>query len=97
VRCFSDPQAIHSTTEDIRALAGIDVDDDRADLGRHRIRCPLLVLWAARWKEGDLLAPWRQWADDVRGRGLASGHFLAEECPEETLAELLAFLRSTPQ
>ena len=92
VRCFRDPAAIHSTTEDIRALAGIDAEDDRADLGRRRIRCPLLVLWAARWKEGDLLEPWRDWADDVRGRGLDAGHFLAEECPEETAAELLAFL-----
>jgi len=92
VRCFCDPQAIHSTTEDIRALAGIDADDDRADLGRRRIRCPLLVLWAAKWKEGDLVAPWRDWADDVRGRGLDAGHFLAEECPLQTLAELLPFL-----
>jgi len=92
VRAFSDPSAIHSTTEDIRALAGIDADDDRADRGRRRLRCPLLVLWAAKWKEGDLIAPWREWADDVRGRGMAAGHFLAEELPEETLGELLAFL-----
>ena len=28
---------------------------------------------------------------DVRGRALPSGHYLAEEAPEETLAEMSAF------
>ena len=30
-------------------------------------------------------------AEAVRGRELDCGHFLAEEAPDETLAELLAF------
>ena len=33
-------------------------------------------------------------ARDVRGRALPSGHFLAEEVPDETLSELLAFFGS---
>ena len=31
------------------------------------------------------------WADDVRGQGIDSGHFMAEENPEETYAALRAF------
>lgn len=90
-RAISDPEALHATCEDIRALASIDVEHDLADRGRRKIACPLLVLWGARGKSGDLRVPWREWAGDVRGRGLDCGHFLAEERPEETAAELLAF------
>jgi haloacetate dehalogenase len=59
------------------------------------IKCLLLVLWAARgalvnWY--DVLAVWRDWADDVRGRAVDSGHYLPEEAPQEACAELLAFL-----
>jgi haloacetate dehalogenase len=34
---------------------------------------------------------WREWASDVRGRALPCGHYLAEELPEQTAAEMLAF------
>ena len=40
----------------------------------------------------DQIETWRRWADDVRGTGLACGHFIAEEAPEALLAELLPFL-----
>jgi haloacetate dehalogenase len=54
----------------------------------------VLALWAGRgplpgWY--DVPAVWQEWADDVRGRAIDSGHYLAEEAPDETLAELLAF------
>jgi haloacetate dehalogenase len=39
-----------------------------------------------------VLAVWREWADDVRGRPIDCGHFLAEEAPQETYEELAAFL-----
>ena len=38
------------------------------------------------------LEVWRSFATDVRGRALDAGHFLAEERPRETLAELEQFL-----
>ena len=93
-RCFRDPATIHATCEDYRAAAGIDLEHDRADLER-KIACPLLVLWGAEGvieRTYDTLAVWRARAGDVRGKALPCGHFLPEEAPEETLAELEAFL-----
>jgi haloacetate dehalogenase len=40
----------------------------------------------------DVLAIWRQWADDVHGRSIDCGHFLAEEAAEETSRALHEFL-----
>ena len=95
-RCFSDPATIHATCEDYRAAASIDLEHDAADraAGR-RVRCPLLALWGERGvvhRLFDPMAEWRAVADDVRGRPLSCGHYLAEEAPDATLAELDAFL-----
>jgi haloacetate dehalogenase len=54
----------------------------------------LLALWGTKGVVNRLFDPvadWNSVARDVRGKALPSGHFLAEEAPEETLAELLAF------
>ncbi len=93
-RCFNDPATIHATCEDYRAAAGIDLEHDRADLDR-KLACPLLVLWGAKGvieRSYDVLALWRERAESVSGRALPCGHFLAEEAPQDTLAELLDFL-----
>ena len=60
-----------------------------------KIQCPTLVLWGAREDAmaDSPLAVWRRWAADVRGRGLASGHFLPEEAPEAVASALLEFLK----
>jgi len=92
-RCFANPATIHSSCEDYRAAATIDLEHDAADADR-RVACPLLALWGDKGvvhRLFDPIADWRSVADDVRGRSLPSGHFLAEEAPEETLAELRAF------
>jgi haloacetate dehalogenase len=90
-----DPAAIHAMCEDYRAAATLDYTHDLADLGRNRrIGCPLLVLWGSRWYLEpwyDVLATWRDWARDVSGRAIDAGHYLVEERPDETLAELRAF------
>lgn len=94
LRCFRDPAAIHATCEDYRAGYTIDVAHDAADRDR-RIECPVLALWGERAgsaRNQAVLEIWRDRARDVRGRPLACGHFLAEERPEETARELLAFL-----
>ena len=96
LRCVRRPETIRAMCEDYRAGVTIDFELDEADRGSKRIECPVLVLWGGRGRldelYDDVLAIWRAWADDVRGRPLDCGHFLAEEAPEETLAELLAFL-----
>jgi haloacetate dehalogenase len=93
-RCF-DPATIHATCEDYRAGATVDLAHDAADQHR-RIACPLLVLWSRSGigSAYDVLEVWRQQAADVRGRALDCGHFLAEERPEEVVAELRNFLES---
>ena len=95
VRSLREPETIHTTCEDYRAAATIDFAHDAEDreAGR-RIACPLLALWGSRgFLEGhyDVLEVWRGWADDVRGRAIDSGHYIPEEAPEETLAEVRAF------
>ena len=93
-RAFRDPATIHAMCEDYRAAATLDLAADAADRGLRRIQCPVLALWGAEGfvgKHYDVLAVWRDWTDDVRGRGLPCGHYLAEEAPEETLAEFLGF------
>ncbi len=89
-RCFSDREMIRATCDDLRALVSIDADAERADAGR-KFACPLLVLWGERWRSANLLEPWRAWADDVLGRPLNCGHFLAEECPHEVASALAEF------
>ncbi len=95
LRCFRAPATIHATCEDYRAAATVDLEHDRADLGA-KVTCPLLVLWGARGVIGalyDPLAVWRERASDVSGKALPGGHWLPEEVPDETLAELRTFLR----
>jgi haloacetate dehalogenase len=93
--CFRDPETVRGMCEDYRAGAGIDFEHDIADIGAGRkLRCPLLVLWGARAKLDewyDMLEVWGAWADDVGGRALPCGHYLAEEAPVETSQELLGF------
>ena len=94
LRCVRDPETIHAMCEDYRAGATIDYELDEADRGRRKIACPLLALWAGRDELGrwfDVLEVWRRWADDVRGRAIDCGHFLAEEAPHEVYAELRSF------
>jgi len=94
---LDDPAAVQAICEDYRAGATVDVEHDRADrdAGR-RISCPVLVLWGGRGGltrfYDDVLEVWRAWAPDVRGRALDASHFLAEDEPEETVAELRGFL-----
>jgi haloacetate dehalogenase len=91
-RCFDDA-TVHATCEDYRAGATVDLVHDREDADK-RLACPVLVLWS---KSGigaayEVLEIWRERAPNVHGRALDCGHFLAEERPAETLAELTAFL-----
>jgi haloacetate dehalogenase len=91
-RCF-DAAAIRATCEEFRAAATIDLIHDKADEER-KISCPTLVLWSASsmWATYDVLAMWSARAEDVQGMAFQCGHFLPEEDPDRTAAELLRFL-----
>jgi haloacetate dehalogenase len=93
-RCF-DSAMISASCEDYRAGATVDLAHDAADSGQ-LIGCPVLVLWSAKGlgSSYDVLTIWREEAAIVSGRALDCGHFLAEERPDETADELMAFLRS---
>lgn len=93
IRCFNSPDAIHSSCEDYRAAASIDLIHDEEDLDR-KITCPLLVLWGSRGfvhRTYDVLGTWKQKATDVRGRALECGHFVPEERPGDVIKELKIF------
>lgn len=97
LRCFRDPACIHSTCEDYRAAASIDLEHDRADLER-KISMPLLALWGAKGlvhKAYDVLAVWRERASNVRGLAVDCGHFIPEEKPQETYELLRDFFLQT--
>ena len=91
-----DPDTVHAMVEDYRAGLGIDREHDEADraAGR-RVRSPTLVAWSVRddleelW--GDPVAIWREWADEVRGARIDSGHHMAEEAPGQLAAALGEF------
>jgi haloacetate dehalogenase len=91
-RCF-DAAAIRATCEEFRAAATIDLIHDEADQAQ-KIACPTLLLWSATgmWATYDMLDVWRSRAEDVQGVALDGGHFLPEENPEHTAAELMRFL-----
>src|SRR3712207_697328 len=96
VRCLRNPETIHATCEDYRAAAALYYKHDAKDreAGR-RIECPVLALWGCQGfleEHYDVLEVWRGWAEEVRGRALECGHYLPEEAPEETHAELHSFI-----
>ena len=91
------PRVVRAMLEDYRAGLTVDRAHEEADraAGR-RLPQPLLVLWSTRddleQLFGDPLVIWRDWADDVRGHGIDSGHHMAEEAPGELTDALAAFL-----
>lgn len=99
-QAINDAETVHAMVEDYRAGLGVDRLRDQADkaAGR-RIACPVLFLWASRDDMlelyGDPLSIWRQWATDVIGKEILSGHHMAEESPEAVARELRDFLRSS--
>ncbi len=96
VRCFTNPGTIAGSCADYRSGAGIDlVHDEESFAAGRRVGCPVLVLWGTQGFVGrgyDPLAVWRQYATDVRGQALPTGHFLPEEAPDLVSAALRDFL-----
>jgi haloacetate dehalogenase len=97
LRCYARPETIHAICEDYRAAATIDLRHDaESDAAGLKVTAPLQALWGALGTVGalyDVLETWREKALRVEGRALDCGHTLQEELPDETAAEILAFLR----
>jgi haloacetate dehalogenase len=100
IRCFRDPAAIAGSCADYRAAPHADLEHDDASFAAgQRVGCPVLALWGAYGFVGRGYRPlsvWRQYAADVRGRELPTGHFLPEEAPGLVTAALRDFLGSLP-
>ena len=101
IRQIGDPATVHAMCEDYRATFGIDLETDTKDhdAGR-RVECPALVLWGATGGVGRHHKPAEIWPlyarNIVRMHAVKSGHYLSEEAPEETAAELKAFFAPGP-
>jgi haloacetate dehalogenase len=97
---FRDPRTVHAICEDYRAGATFDCRADEQDFGVRKIACPVLALWGTKGilpKLYDTVAVWKDWASDVQGQMIESGHYMAEEKPEDTLRALLDFFLPRPR
>jgi haloacetate dehalogenase len=93
---FNDPARIHATCEDYRAGRTTDLaHDEESRAAAKKITCPMLAIWGSAGgipaETDDPLATWREWAVDVGGFAVDSGHYLAEEAPQATAEALIAF------
>ena len=97
LEAFKNPETIHSSCEDYRAAASIDIEHDNED--QKKLTMPILALWAKRGvieKCFDALKLWQQRADKVEGESINATHYMAEEIPEEIAKRMSEFfLRST--
>ena len=90
---FKQSDTIHSSCEDYRAAASIDIEHDNADQEK-KLSMPILALWA---KSGvietcfDALKLWRLRANQVEGEAIQSGHYMAEEIPDEVATRMSDF------
>jgi haloacetate dehalogenase len=93
---FSRMEVITAVCGEYRANWWVDRELDEADVARrHRITCPVLVLWGTdEYTKPEMTSAWNEIADGVRAMPLNCGHFVTEEAPEATAAALLEFFRS---
>lgn len=93
-----DPDMIRGMCEDYRAAASIDLEHDRASRAAgDKVTCPMLALWGAHGKIEKWYEPltlWRNYcSNDVTGGAVASGHYLAEEAPDEIIRQFRTFFQ----
>jgi haloacetate dehalogenase len=79
-----NPAVVRAMLEDYRAGLSVDREHEETDRAAGRLlEMPTLVLWSERddLEElyGDPLRIWREWARDLDGFGVDSGHHMAEE------------------
>ena len=97
-RCAKIAGTAHSICEDYRASGTIDLVQDREDVARGRkLQQSVTVLWGENGAVGncfDVMALWRERAENVSGQSLPCAHYIAEEAPDLLLAQALAFFKN---
>ena len=77
---FRDPSRVHAMCEDYRAGAYADYEIDKADFDAgKKITIPMLALWGDAGIASAAATPldtWKNWATNVQGAPVDSGHFL---------------------
>ena len=97
IECVKNPETINAICEDYRAAASIDLIDDKISReNKIKISVPILVLWGKKGKIGQWYKPlsiWKEYcSNEVKGYGIDTGHYLAEENPEEIIKNIKEFL-----
>lgn len=95
IRCATKEQ-IHAVCEDYRATITVDLDMDTADYGKRKIACPTMVIWGTNSHCGRHFKPveaWSEWADDLVGLPVPTGHYPAEHRPDLIYAAFYRFFR----
>jgi len=92
-----NPEVVRAMLEDYRAGLTIDRRHEEADRAAGtKLECPTLVLWSEHDDledlHGDPLAIWANWAHDLAGHPIDSGHHMAEEAPIPLTEALATFL-----
>jgi haloacetate dehalogenase len=95
----SSVAAIDSIVADYRATASIDLDTDIADRERGaQLTMPVGVIsqdWGSQLGF-DASALWRAWAPDLTYHATTSGHFMAEENPDEIATFIAGLAERSP-
>jgi haloacetate dehalogenase len=96
IRCIKNPDTVHGMCEDYRATVSVDLAMDTQDFEAGRkVSCPALLLWGAKGGVGrnhNALKVWSEYATNIiEGVSVPSGHYVQEECPNESYAELRNF------
>jgi haloacetate dehalogenase len=90
-RCIQIAGSARGICEDYRASATIDLAHDRVDVATgKKLAMPLNVLWGDKGVVGQnfaVLPLWRERALQVTGAALPCGHYIAEEAPDQLLAQ----------
>ena len=97
LECVKNPETISAVCEDYRAAATIDLVDDKASRKNNiKLQMPIKVLWGSKGKIEKWYKPLSIWqnycSQKVIGNAIDSGHYLAEENPEEILENINNFL-----
>ena len=98
LQCLRNSETIRSICEDYRAAASIDLKDDEISRKKKlKIKMPTLVLWGKKGKIEqwyDPLLIWQKYCiQKVTGYGVDTGHYLAEENPDEIIKSINSFFK----